>query len=75
MVYNFFDKKSSGGAIKSISHQQPEDELHKPIIRKFKKRRVYSSFKENIWNADLSYMQLISKFNKEMLFIIYYWYF
>ena len=39
-------------------------ELHKPIIRKFKKRKVYSRFKDNIWGADLADMQLISKFNK-----------
>ena len=40
------------------------EELHKPIIRKFKKRIVYSGFKYNIQGADLADMQLISKFNK-----------
>ena len=39
-------------------------EVHKPIIRKFNKRTVYSRFKDNIWGADLADMQLISKFNK-----------
>ena len=29
------------------------EELHKPIIRKFNKRKVYSSFIDNIWSADL----------------------
>ena len=43
---------------------QLADELHKPIIRKFKKRKVYSSFRDNIWGVDLSDMQLLSKFNK-----------
>ena len=43
---------------------QLADELHKPIIRKFIKRKVYSSFRDNIWGADLADMQLISKFNK-----------
>ena len=38
-------------------------ELHKPIITKFKKWKVYSLFKDNIWDADLSDIQLISKFN------------
>ena len=28
--------------------------LHKPIIRKFKKRKIYSGFKDNIWGADLA---------------------
>ena len=39
-------------------------ELRKPIIRKFKKRTVYSGFKDNIWGAYLADMQLINKFNK-----------
>ena len=43
MVYKFFDKKSSGSGI-TESNYQLADELHKPIIRKFKKRKVYSSF-------------------------------
>ena len=40
------------------------EELHKPITRNFKKRKVYSTFKDNIWGADLADMQLISKSNK-----------
>ena len=67
MVYEYFEKKKSvsgsGFAIKQ--NQQLAEELHKPIIRKFKKRKLYSSFKDNIWNADLVDMQLISIFNKE----------
>ena len=46
------------------------DELHKPIIRKFKKRKVYSEFKYNIWAADLADMQLINKFNKGFRFLL-----
>ena len=43
MVYKFFDKKSAkGSGINSISNQQLADEFHKPVIRKFKRRRVYS---------------------------------
>ena len=52
MVFKFFDKKSTGSEISSISNQQLADELHKPIIRKFKRRKVYSSFKEYIWGLD-----------------------
>ena len=44
IVYNFFDQKSAGGGIKSMSNEQLPDEFHKPIIRKFKIRKVYSSF-------------------------------
>ena len=37
------------------------EELHKPIINKFEINKVYSSFKDNIWGADIADMQLISK--------------
>ena len=47
-----------------LVRQKLAKELHKPIIRKFKKRTVYSGFKDNIWGADLADMQLINKFNK-----------
>ena len=49
-------------------NKQLANKLHKPIIRKFKKRKVYSAFKDNIWAADLADMQLISKFNKGFRF-------
>ena len=74
MVYEFLDKsfKGSGVAIKNETTQnkQLENELQKLIIRKFKKRKVYSSFKHNIWGADLVDMQLISKFNKGIRFLL-----
>ena len=49
---------------------QLTEELHKPIIRNLKKRRVYSGFKDNIWGANLANMQLISKFNKGFIFLL-----
>ena len=66
MVYKFFDKKSkrSGVNIEVKRNEQLANELQKPVIRNFKKRTVYSVFKDNIWGADLADMQLISKFNK-----------
>ena len=72
MVYNFFDKTStsSGVNIPLEFNEQLAKELHKPIIRKFKKRKVYSGFKDNIWGADLADMQLISKFNKGFRFLL-----
>ena len=45
MVYIFFDKKCKGSGVKSMSNQQLVEELHKPIIRKFKRLKVYCSFK------------------------------
>ena len=52
MVYKFFDKKSSGSGIVTKSatepNYQPANELHRQITRKCKRRKVYSSFKDNI---------------------------
>ena len=66
MDYKLFDKKSTGNGIKNKVNQnyQLANQLHKPIIRKFKKTKVYSPFKENIWDIDLADMQLKSKYNK-----------
>ena len=50
-------------------HQQLAEELNKTIIRKLKKRTVYSTFRYNIWGADLADMQLIRKFNKGIRFL------
>ena len=44
--------------------------MHKPVVRKFKKRKVHSSFADNICGADLPDMQLISKFNKRCRFLL-----
>ena len=32
-------------------------------MRKFERHKVYYSFKDNIWGAELGDMQLISKYN------------
>ena len=71
MVYKFFDskvaspdKKSMGSGISSSSILA--DELHKPIIKKFEKRKVYSQFKDNIWGVDLADMQSLSRKIKEL---------
>ena len=65
MVYKFFDKKYSGSGVKSMpQNQQLVEELHKPIIRKFKKRKVYAPFKDHTCGANLADMQSISKFNE-----------
>ena len=58
--------KTSGGIVKNetISDKEPVEEWHKPITRKFNKRKVHSPFIDNIWGANLVNMQLICKFNK-----------
>ena len=72
MVYRFFDKKTqvSGANIEIKENEKLVEEIQKPIIRKLLKRKVYSSFKKNIWGADLAVMQLISKFNKGIRFFL-----
>ena len=84
MVYKFFDKKSASFLYKSVAsiggnmyanksafnNEKLAEELHKPIIRKFKRRTIYSRFKDNIWGADLADMQLISKSNKRFRFLL-----
>ena len=70
MVYKFFDKKSSGCGIINETNYQLANELHKPIIKKIKKRKVYSSFKDNIWGVDLADMQSLSRYNKGIKYLL-----
>ena len=48
VFYKFFDKKSSGSSLANEPNYQLANELHKPIIQKFKKRKVYSPFRHNV---------------------------
>ena len=72
MVYKCFVKKSPGSSVNEHNEHSLDlaEELHKPIIRKFKKTTVYSGFKDNIWGNDLADMQLIRKFNKGFRFLL-----
>ena len=71
MVYQFFDKKFSGSGIAANEPSyQLANELHKPIIRKFEKRKVYSFFRDNIWGVDLTDMQSFSKCNKGIKYCV-----
>ena len=71
MVYKFFDKKYVGSGINTIKSSSSilANELHKPIIRKFNKRKVYSQFKDNVWGVDLADMQSLSKKNKGIKYL------
>ena len=70
VVSKLFYKKSSGSGIANEPNYQLANELHKPIIRKFKKRKVYSSFRDNIWGVDLADMQSLSKYNKGIKYLL-----
>ena len=72
MGYKFFDKRTSDKDIKNenISNKELTEEIHKPIIRNFNKRKIHSPFIHNIWSADLVDMQYTSKFNKGFRFLL-----
>ena len=75
MVCKFFDKKSKGSGISTSlenrsaneSNHQLVNELHKPVIRNFK---VYLSFRDNIWGADLADMQSLSQYTKGIKYLL-----
>ena len=67
---SFFDKKSSRSGVDAEPSYQFENELHRQIIRKFKRRKVYSSFRDNIWGVDLADMQSLSKYNKGIKYLL-----
>ena len=61
---SFADKSAKDSGIKSMPNQQLASELHKLIIKKFKIRRVYFSFRDNIWGVHLADMETIRKYSK-----------
>ena len=72
MIYKFVDQKTPGSGIKNenISNKELAEDLHKPIIKTFKKRKVHSHFMDNIWSANLADMPLISKFSERIHFLL-----
>ena len=78
MVYKFLDKKSSGSGVDTLlgnesatePNYQTVNELHREIIEKLKKRKVYSSFRDNIQGADLVDVQSLNKYNKRIKYLL-----
>ena len=74
MVDKFFNERTKGSGINNkrnlLVNSQLAEELHKPIIKNFKRRKVYSSLKDNIWCVNLADMQLISKYNKGIRYLL-----
>ena len=67
MVYNTFDKNTgSGGSV----NQKLAEELHKPVIRKFKRRRVCARFKNNSWAAHLAEMGSLFSENRNVKYLL-----
>ena len=77
MVYKFFDSKIAPLDKKAMSGKGTgnnkilAEELHKPVIKKFNKRKVYSQFRDNIWGVDLADMQSLNNNKKKVLNIFY----
>ena len=83
MICKFFNKKSTGessakhvigsGIAKDTTKPSSSvlaDQIHKPIIKKFDKRKVYSQFKDNIWGIDLADMESLSRKNKGIKYLL-----
>ena len=60
VVYKFFDKETSIGAIKkeTISNKWLAQDFHRPVIREFKKQKVYSPFTDNTWSVILQIYEI-----------------
>ena len=71
MVHKFFYKKSSGSGIDAEPNYQLASELHRQVFRKFKRRKIYSSFRGNIWGVDLVDVQSLSKYNKRIKYLLF----
>ena len=63
MVHRFLDKIRTRLGAGASTIEEPAQTLHKPVIKKFGRRNVYASFKDNIWAADLAEMGSLFPFN------------
>ena len=68
--YTSIIKKKKKKKKKKSLTQTTQEELHTPIIRKFGKEKVHSTFMDKTWGADLADMQLISKSKKSVRFLL-----
>ena len=67
IAYKYFDKKIGSGV--SINDQLAK-ELHKPVIKKFKRRKVYARFEDNMLEVDLAEIKLLSSKNKNVKYLL-----
>ena len=75
MAHKIFDKKTGSGVIviskagTSVNEQLAE-ELYKPVIKHFERRKLYVRFKDNIWAADLAEIESFSSKNKNVKYLL-----
>ena len=70
MVYKLFDKRSSGSGDDTEPNYQLANEFRRQIIKQFKTRKVYSSFRDNIWGVDLADMHSLRKYSKGIKYLL-----
>ena len=68
LAYKVFNMEAGSGT--SVNEGLAE-ELHKPVITKFKRRRVYARFEDNIWAADLAEMGSLPSKNGRVKYLLY----
>ena len=76
MFYKCFGKKpaalanksAQGRGVATLENKKLTEEFYKPIIKNFEKRKVHSSFKDNIWDTDLVDLKLC-KSNKVIRYV------
>ena len=66
MVYKVFDKKTRS---EINVNEQLAEKLHKPVSKKFKRRKVFAKLKYNIRAADLAEMGSLSSKNKNVKYL------
>ena len=67
IAYKFFDKKTGSGV---STNEQLAKELHKPVIKKFKRRKVYARFEDNMLEVDFAEIKLLSSKNKNVKYLL-----
>ena len=68
---NLAKRRQSGNVLRYKAFEMPNaNELHRQIIRRFKRGKVYSSFKDNIWGVNMTDMQSLSKYKKGINYLL-----
>ena len=70
MFYTFSDKKSSERCFAIKPNYQRWNELHRQIIKKFKRKKLDTSLRDNICGVDLADMQSLSNYNKWIKYLL-----
>ena len=67
ILYKFLGKKIR---LRATVNEELVEQLHNPVIKKFKRRKIYATFKDNIWAADLAEMGSLSSKNQGVKYLL-----